>query len=227
MLRKLYEIKKNDFEIHMILVAVALLLVIVGEIVSCINNRNEEIASILLIVIMICLEVFGIGTAKSDYNISITMGNTRKNHIISEIFMLLFETVVLLILAYLFHIIHLKIVGNDIRNEIGKWIFKAQYIIIGIIGYTTVISFFKFMIIRFEKKAIIGIWMFDMALCIIISRIGLSDEKNNSVMAEYIRKFIKILTNINKNEWFAIVLAVLILLLILSGYFGMKTEVSN
>lgn len=71
-------------------------------------------------------------------------------------------------------------------------------------------------------------WVFYVVIIMVIPKISrIRDEKSNSKIAEYIRKFTGILSGINKNEWFIIGLAVSVILLLLSGYFGMKTEISN
>lgn len=227
MLRKLYAVKKNEIKICMAMLIAVFIVGIIAEYILHINNKNEEVASILLIAAMLWRQAFGISTEKTDYNLSISMGNTRKNYIISEILSIMLEAVFLVLLVCSAHIIHLKIMGLNITEEIRK-IFKIEYLILGLIMYTAIILFYKFIIIRFEKKAIIGMWVLYVVIIMVIPKISrIRDEKSNSKIAEYIRKFTGILSGINKNEWFIIGLAVSVILLLLSGYFGMKTEISN
>lgn len=228
MLRKLYTVKKKELQMHMALVAGIFVIGIIGDILLYVNNRNEEVGILQLLIIGVFLEFWSAATAKCDYNISISMGNTRKNCIISEIFLVLFETIVLLSLICISHMIHLEISGDSAKNKFMSTFLKPEYVFLGIMGFTAMISFVKFLIIRFENKAVIGIWVFYMALCMIITRlVHITDEKNNSTMTSALKKFVSTLKDIDKNEWFAVVTVITILLFALSGYLGMKTEVSN
>lgn len=228
MLRKLYTVKKKELQMHMAVVMGIFVIGIIGDILLYVNNRNEEVGILQLLIIGVFLEFWSAATAKCDYNISIIMGNTRKNYIISEMLLILFETIVLLSLICVSHMIHLEISGDSAENKFMSTFLKPEYVFWGIMGFTAMISFVKFLIIRFENKAVIGIWVIYMALCMIVTRIvNIKYKKNNSIAASVLKRFVSILKDINKNEWFVIAAAITILLFALSGYLGMKTEVSN